>query len=34
MTFGQVFTVRDGKQVRMEMYADLAEALEAAGLSE
>jgi ketosteroid isomerase-like protein len=32
MAFGQVFTMRDGKQVRMEMYADPAEALEAAGL--
>jgi ketosteroid isomerase-like protein len=34
MTFAQVFTVRNGKQVRMEMYADPAEALEAAGVSE
>ena len=32
MTFGQVFTIRDGKQVRMEMYADPAEALAAAGI--
>jgi ketosteroid isomerase-like protein len=32
MTFGQVWTIRDGKQARMEMYADPAEALEAAGL--
>src|SRR5437867_3398095 len=28
MTFGQVWTIRDGKQARMEMYADPAEALE------
>ena len=34
MTFAQVLTVRNGKQVRMEMYADPSEALEAAGLSE
>jgi ketosteroid isomerase-like protein len=34
MTFAQVFTLRDGKQVRMEMYAEPSEALEAAGLSE
>jgi hypothetical protein len=34
MAFGQVFTIRDGKLARMEMYADPAEALEAAGLSE
>jgi ketosteroid isomerase-like protein len=33
MTFAQVFTVRDGKQVRMEMYAEPSEGLEAAGLS-
>ena len=32
MTFAQAFTLRDGKQVRMEMYADPSEALEAAGL--
>jgi ketosteroid isomerase-like protein len=32
MTFAQVWTVRDGKQARMEMYADPAEALEAVGL--
>ena len=32
MTFAQVWTIRDGKQTRMEMYADPAEALEAAGL--
>jgi ketosteroid isomerase-like protein len=34
MSFAQVFTVRDGKQARMEMYSDRAEALEAAGVSE
>ena len=34
MSFGQIWTLRDGKQARMEMYADPAEALEAAGLSE
>ena len=32
MTFAQVFTVRGGKQVRMEMYADPSEGLDAAGL--
>jgi len=32
MDFAQLWTVRDGKQVRMEMYADPAEAREAAGL--
>jgi len=32
MTFAQVWTVRDGKQARMEMYADPAEALAAVGL--
>jgi ketosteroid isomerase-like protein len=32
MTFGQVWTITDGKQARMEMYADPEEALEAAGL--
>lgn len=30
----QVWTLRDGKQSRMDMYSDQAEALEAAGLSE
>jgi ketosteroid isomerase-like protein len=30
----QVWTLREGKQVRMDMYASPAEALEAAGLSE
>jgi ketosteroid isomerase-like protein len=34
MSFAQVFTIRDGKQSRMEMYSDRDEALEAAGLSE
>ena len=34
MRFGQVFTMRDGKQVRMEMYADPDEALKAVGLEE
>jgi ketosteroid isomerase-like protein len=34
MSFGQVWTVRGGTAVRMQMYADPAEALEAAGLSE
>jgi hypothetical protein len=34
MSFGQVFTLRHGRQVRMEMYASPEEALEAAGLSE
>jgi ketosteroid isomerase-like protein len=33
MSFAQVFTVRDGKQARMEMYSDRDEALSAAGLS-
>ena len=32
MAFGQVWTIRDGKLARMEMYADPGEALEAAGL--
>jgi ketosteroid isomerase-like protein len=34
MAFGQVWTIRDGKSTRMEMYADPAEALEAVGVSE
>jgi ketosteroid isomerase-like protein len=34
MRFGQVWTVRDGMQVRMEMYASPEEALEATGLGE
>ena len=32
MSFAQVFTIRDGLQVRMEMYSDPAEALASAGL--
>jgi ketosteroid isomerase-like protein len=32
MMFGMVWTVRDGKQARMTMYADPAEAMRAAGL--
>ena len=34
MSFAQVFTLRDGKQARMEMYSERDEALEAAGLAE
>ncbi len=34
MHFAQVWAFREGKQVRMEMYADPAEALEAVGLRE
>ena len=34
MFFAQVWTLRDGKEARMEMYSDPAEALEATGLSE
>jgi ketosteroid isomerase-like protein len=34
MLYAQVFTIRDGKQTRMEMYADPAEALKAVGLAE
>ena len=33
MLFGMVWTLRDGMQTRMEMYADPGEALRAAGLS-
>ena len=33
MSFAQVFTIRDGKQARMEMYSDRNESLAAAGLS-
>ena len=33
MKFGQVWTIKDGMQARMVMYADPAEALAAAGLS-
>jgi ketosteroid isomerase-like protein len=32
MRFAQVFTIRDGRQARMQMYSDAAEALEAVGL--
>ena len=34
MSFAQVWTFRDGKQARTEVYSERAEALEAAGLSE
>jgi ketosteroid isomerase-like protein len=34
MLYAQVFTLGDGKQTRMEMYADPDEALKAAGLAE
>jgi hypothetical protein len=34
MRFAQVWTLRDGQGIRMEMYASPAEALEAVGLSE
>jgi ketosteroid isomerase-like protein len=34
MSFAMVWTVRDGKQARMEMYSDPGEALEAVGLAE
>jgi hypothetical protein len=34
MRFAQVWTLRDGKAIRMQMYASVAEALEAVGLSE
>ena len=34
MSFSQVFTLREGKQTRMEMYSDQAEAMRAAGLGE
>jgi hypothetical protein len=34
MHFGQVWTIRDGKQLRMQMYASPEEALEATGLRE
>jgi ketosteroid isomerase-like protein len=33
MTFAQVFTLRDGLETRMEMYADPDEALKAVGLA-
>jgi ketosteroid isomerase-like protein len=32
MRFAMVFTLRDGLETRMQMYADPAEALEAVGL--
>jgi ketosteroid isomerase-like protein len=32
MSFAQVWTIRDGKQTRMDMYSDPAEALAAVGL--
>jgi ketosteroid isomerase-like protein len=34
MSFAMVWTVRDGRQMRMEMYSDPAEALKAVGLAE
>jgi ketosteroid isomerase-like protein len=34
MSFAQVWTIRDGKETRMEMYADPADALKAVGLEE
>ena len=34
MSFAQIFTIRDGKQSRMDMYSDRDEALAAVGLSE
>jgi ketosteroid isomerase-like protein len=34
MSFAQVWTVRGGKEARMDMYSDPAEAFEATGLSE
>jgi ketosteroid isomerase-like protein len=34
MSFAQIWTIRDGKQARMEMYSDPAEALQAVGLQE
>ena len=34
MSFAQVWTLRDRKEARMEMYSDRSEALEAAGLRE
>jgi ketosteroid isomerase-like protein len=33
MDFAQVWTIKDGKQTRMRMYADLDEALREVGLS-
>ena len=34
MRFAQVFTLRDRKQVRVQMYADPTEALDAAGVAQ
>jgi ketosteroid isomerase-like protein len=34
MSFAQVWTLRDGKQTRMEMYSDPNEALKAVGLAD
>ena len=34
MSFAQIWTLREGKRTRMDMYSDPAEALAAAGLSE
>ena len=34
MTFAQVFTLRDGKETRMDMYSDPDEVLKAVGLAE
>jgi len=34
MRLAQVFTVRDGRQVRMKMYDDPEDALKAVGLTE
>ncbi len=34
MRFGQVWTIRDGKQVRMQMYASPEEAMRAVGVGE
>jgi ketosteroid isomerase-like protein len=34
MRYAQVFTIRDGKHVRMEMYDDPDEALKAVGLAD
>jgi ketosteroid isomerase-like protein len=33
MSFAQIWTLRDGKETRMEMYSSQAEALEAVGLA-
>ena len=34
MSLAQVWTLRDGKEARMEMYSDPSEALKAVGLEE